>query len=60
MSPITFTNDNFKGFDYRHDDPVVMWVDIDKFTIMKTLMDQGSTVDILYWKTFKAMRIPKA
>ena len=23
-------------------------------------MDQGSSVDILYWKTFKAMRIPEA
>ena len=24
---------------------------------MKTLVDQGSSVDILYWKTFKSMRI---
>ena len=33
-------------------------VDIDNFTIMKTLVDQGCSVDILYWKTFKAIRIP--
>ena len=25
---------------------------------MKTLVDQGCSVDILYWKTFKAIRIP--
>jgi len=36
---------------------MVIAVDIDRFTIRKTLVDQGSSVDILYWKTFKAMRI---
>jgi len=36
---------------------MVISVDIDKFTIMKTLMDQGSSVDILYWKTLKHMRL---
>jgi len=59
MSLITFTDDDFKGVDYRHDDPMVISVDIDRFTIRKTLVDQGSSVDILYWKTFKAMRIPE-
>ena len=39
---------------------MVISVDINKFTIMKTLVDQGSSVDILYWKTFKVMRIPEA
>jgi len=39
---------------------MVISVDIDRFTIRKTLVDQGSLVDILYWKTFKAMRIPEA
>jgi len=60
MSPITFTDDDFKGVDYRQDDSMVILVNIDKFTTMKTLVDQGSSVDILYWKTFKAMRIPEA
>jgi len=57
MSPITFTNEDFKGVDPLHDDPMVISVDIDKFTIMKTLVDQGSLIDILYWETFKRMRI---
>ena len=39
---------------------MVISLDIDRFTIRKTLVDQGSSVDILYWKTFKAMRIPEA
>jgi len=58
MPPITFTEEDFKGVDLSQDDPMVISVDIDNFTIMKTLMDQGSSVDILYWKTVKAMRIP--
>ena len=57
MPPITFTNDDFKGVDYQQDDSMVISFDIDKFTIRKMLVDQGSLVDILYWKTFKAMRI---
>jgi len=61
MPPITFTDEDFKGLDYRQqDDPMVIAVDIDRFTIRKTLVDQGSSVDILYWKTFKAMRMAEA
>jgi len=58
MPPITFIDDDFKGVDPSQDYPMVISVDIDRFTIMKTLVDHGSSVDILYWKTFKAMRIP--
>jgi len=60
MSPITFTDEDFRGVDPSQDDPMVVSVDIDRFTIMKTWIDQGSSVDILYWKTFKQMRIPEA
>jgi len=49
MPPITFTDEDFKGVDYRQqDDPMVISVDIDQLTIQKTLMDQGSSIDILY------------
>ena len=58
MPPITFTDKDFKGIDPTQDDPMVISVDIDNFTIKKALVDQGSSVDILYWKTFKAVRIP--
>lgn len=60
MPPITFTNNDFKGVDYRQDDPMVISVDIDRFTIRKTVVNQESLVNILYWKSFKAIRIPEA
>jgi len=37
---------------------MLITVEIDKFAITKVLVDQGSSVDILYWKTFHKMRIP--
>jgi len=37
----------------------VITVDIDKFAIAKVLVDQGSSIDILYWETFKKMWIPE-
>ena len=39
---------------------MVITVEIDKFAIAKTLVDQGSSVDILYWEIFKKMRIPES
>jgi len=58
MPPITFTDKDFKGIDPSQNDPMVISVDINNFTIKKALVDQGSSVDILYWKTFRAMQIP--
>jgi len=39
---------------------MVITVEIDKFAIAKVLVDQGSSVDILYWETFKKMQISEA
>jgi len=36
---------------------MVIIVEIDKFAITKILVDQGSSIDILYWKTFRKMKI---
>ena len=34
---------------------MVVTIEVANFVIMKTLIDQGSSVDILYWKTFRKM-----
>jgi len=57
MSSITFTDDDFT--DPTQDDPMAIIVQIDKFAIIKVLVDQGCSVDIFYWNTFKKTRIPK-
>jgi len=60
MPPITFTDNDFTAIDPAQDDPMAITVEINKFVIAKVLVDQGSLVDILYWKTFKKMRIPES
>jgi len=58
MPPITFTNTDFKGIDSAQDDPMVIMIEIENFAVMKTLANQGSSVDTLYWSTFKKLQIP--
>ena len=60
IPPITFTDGDFTAIDPAQDDPMVITVEIDKFAIAKVLVDQGSSVDILYWETFKKMQISEA
>jgi len=60
MPPITFTNADFRGIDPTQDDPMVITAEIENFVVRKTLIDQGSSVDILYWKTFKKLQIPES
>ncbi|XP_020205721.1 uncharacterized protein LOC109790885 [Cajanus cajan] len=59
MPPITFTDRDFKGVDPVQDDPMVISVEINNCVVKKTLVDQGSSADILYWKTFEQLGIPK-
>jgi len=39
---------------------MVITVEIENLTVMKMLIDQGSSVDILYWSTFKKLQILKS
>jgi len=55
MFPITFTNQDFEGIDPDQDDPMIIMVDVAKYVVKKTLVDQGSSVDVLFWKTFKKL-----
>ncbi|XP_027357444.1 uncharacterized protein LOC113866844 [Abrus precatorius] len=57
IPPITFTDDDFQEVDPVQDDPMVISVDILNCTVRKTLIDQGSSADILYRNTFKQLGI---
>uniref|UniRef100_A0A151UHV5 Gag-pol polyprotein n=2 Tax=Cajanus cajan TaxID=3821 RepID=A0A151UHV5_CAJCA len=59
MPPITFTDRDFQGVDPVQDDPMVISVEINNYIVRKTLVDQGSSADILYWKTFEQLDIPE-
>ncbi|XP_020204903.1 uncharacterized protein LOC109790199 [Cajanus cajan] len=48
MPPVTFTDRDFKRVDPMQDDPMVISVEINNCVVKKTLVDQGSSADILY------------
>ncbi|XP_020233796.1 uncharacterized protein LOC109813916 [Cajanus cajan] len=57
LPTITFTDTDFQGIDPVQDDPMVISVEIHNCIVKKTLVDQGSSADILYWNTFKQLGI---
>ncbi|XP_020234497.1 uncharacterized protein LOC109814471 [Cajanus cajan] len=60
LPAITFIETDFKGIDLDQDDPMVISIEIHNCIVRKTLVDQGSSADILYWNTFKQLGIPEA
>ena len=55
MPPITFTDDDFHGLDHQQDDPMAITVKIENYAVKKVLVDQGSSIDILYWATYQKL-----
>lgn len=58
MPPITFTIEDFQGIDPDKNDLMVITVEVANFTVMKTLVDQGSSVAVLSLKTFSKLGLP--
>ncbi|XP_014515666.1 uncharacterized protein LOC106773495 [Vigna radiata var. radiata] len=57
MPTITFSDEDFHAPDLEQDDPMVITAMIAKYQVNKVLVDQGSSANILYWKTFRQMEI---
>jgi hypothetical protein len=55
--PITFTEEDFKLTYVNHNDAMVIEVNIAGWVIGKILVDNGSSTDILFFKTFKKMNL---
>jgi hypothetical protein len=55
--PITFTEEDFKLKSAIHNDAMVIEVNIAGRIIVKVLVDNGSSVDILFLKTFEKMNL---
>ncbi|GAV76496.1 hypothetical protein CFOL_v3_19969, partial [Cephalotus follicularis] len=55
---ITFSEVDYEGVRLPHDDPVVVTLLVELFTMKRILIDSGSSVDILYKHAFDQLRIP--
>ncbi|XP_014499586.1 uncharacterized protein LOC106760694 [Vigna radiata var. radiata] len=57
MLDITFTDRDFHAPDPEQDDTMVITARIAQYDVSKVLIDQGSSVNILYWTTFQKMEL---
>jgi len=57
MPPIIFIDDDLHSLDHQQDDPMVITVEIENYAVKKVLVDQGSSVDILYWATYQKLQL---
>ena len=48
---------NFHGVDHQQDDPMVITVELENYTVKKVLIDQGNSIDILYWTTYQKLQL---
>ncbi|GAV60307.1 LOW QUALITY PROTEIN: hypothetical protein CFOL_v3_03838, partial [Cephalotus follicularis] len=55
---ISFSEVDYEGVHLPHDDPVVVTLLVELFTMKRILIDSGSSTDILYKHTFDQLRIP--
>ncbi|GAV58154.1 hypothetical protein CFOL_v3_01688, partial [Cephalotus follicularis] len=55
---ITFSEADYEGVRLPHDDPVVVTLLVELFTMKRILVDSGSSADILYKHAFDQLRIP--
>jgi hypothetical protein len=56
---ITFTEANIKLTSFPHTDAIVITAHIDKWNVMRVLVDNGNQVEILFFSTFEQMGFNK-
>ena len=54
---ISFTNEDVERIHHPHDDAIVITLLITDYTTRRVLVDNGSSVDILYDPAFQQMRL---
>ncbi|XP_062103028.1 uncharacterized protein LOC133814025 [Humulus lupulus] len=59
-SAITFTDDDLKGVNLPHDDPLFISLQVDHCQLGRVLIDGGSGVDILFWEAFQKMGLEES
>ncbi|GAV73028.1 hypothetical protein CFOL_v3_16515, partial [Cephalotus follicularis] len=55
---ISFSKMDYEGVRLPHDDPVVVTLQVELFTMKMILINSGSSADILYKHAFDQLRIP--
>ena len=56
---IVFLERDSRGIKQTHDDPLVIMLRVEEFNIHQVLIDNGSSVDIIYLPAFQQMKLDK-
>ena len=56
---IEFSKDNARRLHHSHDDALVVSLQIGDYNMHQVLVDNGSSIDILYYLAFQQMRIDR-
>ena len=56
---ISFTDEEVERIHHPHDDAIVITLLIADYTTRRVLVDNGSSVDILYYPAFQQMRLER-
>ena len=56
---ISFSEEDARGTHQPHDDALVITMNIVGFTTKRVMVDNGSSVDILYLQTYQQMKLDK-
>ncbi|MCI42005.1 gag-pol polyprotein, partial [Trifolium medium] len=54
---ISFTKEDGHDIMPHDDDPLVIQIQILNCDVKRVLIDSGSSADIMYWESFKAMQL---
>ena len=58
--PIIFTEEDARRIHHPHDDALVVTLEIVRYATRQVLIDNGSSVDIIYLPAFQQMKIDKS
>jgi len=58
VSNIVFSSEDLKGVVPHEDDPIVLSVIMMGRNVHRVLVDQGSSVDVMFWNTYVGLQIP--
>lgn len=53
--PITFTSEDFNRVQMPHTDTLVVTIIVDKSTVQRVLVNQGSSAEVMFYSTYKSL-----
>ncbi|CAB4278447.1 unnamed protein product [Prunus armeniaca] len=54
---ISFTQKDMEGIEFPHKDTLVVTLSVANLMVKRVMIDGGSSVDVLFWSTFKRMKL---